>query len=86
MRRTEPIKPTSHHSLEPAVRIGKLGLTDAIVRQVKEQLKKRKIIKVKFLKTAIEDNKKELILDLAERAGAKIVHRVGFVAVLERHK
>ena len=50
------------------------------------QLKKRKVIKVKFLPSAIKDNKKELVKDLAERAHAKVIHKVGFIAVLERLK
>jgi len=76
----------NHHQLEPTVRIGKAGITETIVKQVKDQLKKRKMIKVKFLPSAVEGNKKKLVADLAKQANAKVVHQVGFVAVLERIK
>ncbi len=76
----------NHHALEPAVRIGKAGITDNVVKQVITLLKKRKVIKVKFLASAIQDNKKARVNELAERAHARIIHRVGFIAVLERLK
>lgn len=76
----------NHHELEPTVRIGKAGITDSVVDDVKNQLKKRKTIKVKFLPTAFNGNKKALAKELAQKVNAKIVHQVGFVVVLERLK
>jgi RNA-binding protein len=76
----------NHHALEPAVRIGKAGITDNVVKQVIVLLKKRKVIKVKFLASAVQDNKKQLVNELADRARARIIHKVGFIAVLERLK
>ena len=76
----------NHHAIEASIRVGKAGITENLVKQVKMQLKKRKVIKVKFLPSAIKDNKKELVKDLAERAHAKVIHKVGFIAVLERLK
>lgn len=76
----------NHHAIAASIRIGKAGITDNIVKQVILQLKKRKVIKVKFLPSAIHDNKKALIKELAERARARITHAVGFIAVLERLK
>lgn len=80
------MKQSNHHNIRPTLRVGKAGITDNTVKQAKEQLKKMKIIKVKFLPTAIKENKKELAKELATRARAKIVHAVGFVVVLERIK
>ncbi len=80
------MKQSNHHKLQPTLRIGKDGITDNTIKQAKEQLKKKKIIKVKFLPTAIKGNKKALVNELATRANAKVVHVVGFVAVLERIK
>ncbi len=76
----------NHHELEPTVRIGKAGITDTVVDDVKKQLKKKKIIKVKFLPAAVTDNKKALAKELAQKVNAKIIHQVGFVVVLERLK
>jgi len=76
----------NHHILEPSIRIGKAGITENVIKQIKDQLKKKRVIKVKFLSSAIKDNKKELVNELAQRANAKIIHRVGFIAVLEKIK
>ena len=74
----------NHHVLEPSVRIGKAGITENIIKQIKDQLKKKKVIKVKFLSTAIKDNKKELANELAQRTNSKIIHKVGFIVVLSK--
>ena len=74
----------NHHALSPALRIGKNGITETVVKQVIAQLKRKKIIKVKFLPSAIKEDKKELAKELAIRTRSKIVHRVGFVVVLSR--
>jgi len=74
----------NHHALDPALRIGKAGITDNVVKQVMVLLKKRKVIKVKFLASAIKTDKKALVKELAERAHARIIHAVGFIAVLSR--
>ncbi len=76
----------NHHAIQVSVRIGKAGITENLVKQVIAQLKKKKAIKVKFLPSAIKDNKKELVKELAERTRAKVIHAVGFIAVLERLK
>lgn len=76
----------NHHALDPALRIGKAGITDNVVKQVIVLLKKRKVIKVKFLASAIKDDKKELIKELVEKTRAKVLHKVGFIVVLERLK
>jgi RNA-binding protein len=73
------------HALSPAVHIGKSGLSQGIVDEVKLKLKKEKVIKVRFLSSAVSSgNKKALFKELAERAGATIVHAVGFVVTLSR--
>ena len=40
---------TDHHALPVLVRIGKLGITATVLDEIKKQVRKRKIIKVKFL-------------------------------------
>jgi len=76
----------NHHALQPSIRIGKSGITDNVIKQLKTILKKKKIIKVKFLPSAIHDNKRELIKELADKTNTKVTHKVGFIAVLERLK
>ncbi len=76
----------NHHALDPAIRIGKAGITENVVKQVILLLKKKKVIKVKFLASAIKVDKKELVKELVERTRARVIHKVGFIVVLERVK
>ncbi len=89
----------NHHALQPAIRIGKAGITENVVKQIITMIRKKRVIKVRFLPSAIHDHgeqsspgpahkfagdKKELVKELAERTKTRIVHKVGFVVVLER--
>jgi|TARA_B100002003_G_scaffold205896_1_gene199481 RNA-binding protein len=69
--------------LEPIVRIGKNGLTDSMVKELKLHLKKRKLIKVKLLRSFIgENNRKELVKEIADKTDSNIIQQIGFVVVL----
>ena len=69
--------------LEPIIIVGKSGLTDSVVKEIKIQLRKRKLIKIKFLKGIVkEKGKKELAAELVSKTNAKLVQHVGFVVVL----
>ena len=69
--------------LDPIIIVGKSGLTDSAVKEIKIQLKKRKLIKIKFLRSIVkEKGKKELAQELADRTDSKIIMKVGFVVVL----
>ena len=69
--------------LEPLVRIGKNGLTDAVIVQVKRLVKKRKLVKVKFLRSFLETHdRKTAAKRLADATGSELIDQVGFVAVL----
>ena len=71
--------------LAPVIVIGKSGLTDSVIKEVKIQLQKKKLIKVKFLRGIVkEKGKKELAQELASRTDSKIITQVGFVVVLYR--
>ena len=70
-------------ALEPMVRIGKNGLTDNAVLQAKRLLQKRKLIKVKFLRSFLENHdRKKAAAELAKKTSSELVEQVGFVAVL----
>lgn len=68
------------HGLEATVQVGKEGITDSLIEEIKKQLKKRKLIKVKFLKSAGE--RKKLVEEIVSETGAILVRSVGRVAVL----
>lgn len=70
-------------TLEPIVRIGKNGLTEGTVNEIKTQLKKKKLIKIKLLKSFIQDqNKKELTKKIESLTDSEIIESVGFILVL----
>ena len=72
-------------SLEPIVRIGKNGLTENLIKELKIHLKKRKLIKVKLLKSFIgEKNRKDLAKEIADKTDSKVIQQIGFVVVLKK--
>lgn len=71
--------------LPATVRIGKSGLSETVIGEVKRQLKKDKLVKVKFFKSAFgEKDKKYLFKELAEKTNSEIIYSVGFAVVLCR--
>jgi RNA-binding protein len=67
--------------IDPTVHVGKEGLTEGIVQEVKVQLKRSKLIKVRVLPAADQD-KDEVAAELATRTGAKVVETRGFTVLL----
>ena len=70
--------------IKATVQIGKDGITEGVINEIKAQLKKRKIIKIKFLQNSDRDNFREKIKNLAERSDADILEIRGFTAVLKK--
>ena len=69
--------------LEPVIRLGKNGLTDNVIGEIKKQLKKRRLVKVKMLRSFLENKDKKLLAnEIAERTGSVMVDMAGFVVVL----
>lgn len=72
------------HALPIIARIGKAGITDTVIAEIRKQIRKRKIIKVKFLPAhASGKDKKAFANELAEKTGSKVVSQVGFVVILK---
>ncbi|MBN1386491.1 YhbY family RNA-binding protein [Candidatus Woesearchaeota archaeon] len=73
-------------TLKPIVRIGKNGLTDMQVIEIKKHLQKRKLVKIKMLKALIEDKGtgiKDMMADeICAKTGAQLVQRVGFTVLI----
>jgi len=67
----------SMQDLKPTVWIGKQGCSDTMIDEIVAQLKKRKLIKVKWLQSA------EVVPEeIAGRAGARLVEARGRTMVL----
>lgn len=73
-----------HGALEPTLHVGKAGI-EGVVEELKIQLKSRKLVKVRFLRTAFtEEDKKELMQKLADLSGSELVQTRGNTAVYSR--
>jgi len=68
--------------LQPIVRIGKNGMDDNLITEIKKHLKKRKLIKIKMLKSFRDEKTKDVAKDVAEKTGSELIDSVGFVFVL----
>ena len=68
--------------LEPMLKVGKAGLSDAFIHSVDVALSQHELVKIKF--TEFKDQKKELAPQLAERTASHLIMRVGNVMVLHR--
>ncbi len=68
-------------TLDPIVIIGKHGINDNVILQIRTAFKKRRMIKVRFLRSFIDGkNKKEVALELAESINANLVEVMGLTA------
>ncbi|HLC49850.1 MAG TPA: YhbY family RNA-binding protein [Candidatus Nanoarchaeia archaeon] len=71
--------------LEPAVRIGKNGLTENTLKEIDKVLVTRHLVKIKMLKTAFEKGEKEKIIsDIVSSTDAELIDSVGNVFVIYR--
>ena len=71
------------HPLSPIVRVGKGGVSDAVVAETKKSLLAHELIKVRF---EIDDSEKrhDLAQQLATAADAEVAGSVGKIAILYR--
>ena len=68
--------------LEPILKLGHAGLSDAFVSSMDAALTTHGLVKMKF--TAFKEEKKTLAPQIAGRTGSEIVMQVGHVAVFFR--
>jgi RNA-binding protein len=71
------------HGLQPVVRLGSAGLTDAVAREADRALADHELIKVKA-PGGDRETRDQTFEELARRTGSSLVHRIGNVAVLYR--
>ena len=69
--------------IKPTIQIGKRGITETLLSEIKSQLKKREFIKVKVLKSAKKDAKcKDIADEIAKLTNSKIVDIRGNTFIL----
>jgi putative YhbY family RNA-binding protein len=74
-------------SLKPAVIIGKQGLTENTIEQIRLHLKSNKMTKVKLSRNFLDESeldKKEIAKEIAEKTKSDLIQQVGFIAVYHK--
>ena len=73
---------------KPTIWIGKDGLTPQLSNEIENQLEKKKMLKIKILKSALQQDTAQTIASkAAEQTGASLVEVRGHVFILyRRHK
>jgi RNA-binding protein len=73
---------------KPTIWVGKDGLTPQLSNEIENQLEKKKMLKIKILKSALQQNTAQTIASkAAEQTGASLVEVRGHVFILyRRHK
>ncbi len=73
-------------SLDATIRVGKSGI-EPVIEELKNQLKNRKLVKVKFLKTAfVEVGRHELSEKLADLTDSELIEVRGNTAIFCRKR
>ena len=72
-------------TLQPTVRMGRSGLTAALIEEIKAQLKKRDAVKIKLLGTDRNETKR-ISEELAQRCSAELIDVRGNTVTLWKMK
>jgi len=71
--------------LKPILNVGKNGITDSVIEEVKKQVKANRLVKIKMLKTTPgADNIKEAAQELADSTKTTLIEIRGNTVVLYR--
>ena len=68
------------HDLNPIVFIGKQGLSDTVVSDIKRALNDHELVKIKFID--YKDKKKEIISEIEEKTESCCAGSIGNIAAL----
>lgn len=71
----------------PTIWIGKEGLTPQLSNEIEKQLEKKKMLKIRILKSALEHESAQAIaVKAAEQSGAALVEVRGHVFIIYRRR
>ena len=69
------------HSLKPLLQVGKLGITDNFIKQVRSNLESHELIKVKLGKSSPADLK-ALSIEITEKVPCELAQAIGKTLLL----
>ena len=87
MRRPPRISEVIHSRAD--INIGKNGLSENVINEIKRRLKEKKIVKIRVLKSAREIlgiDRREIARLVAEKTGSELVEIRGFTFILKARK
>ncbi len=67
------------HPLKPVVQVGKSGVSDSLIKMIRQALESHELIKVRFIEH--KEQKKTLATEIAEKAKCEEVGMIGHVAI-----
>jgi RNA-binding protein len=71
----------------PTIWIGKGGVSEELLKEIGKQLDKKEMVKIKILKSAIEDNEaKKIAMQITEQAEASLVEVRGHTFMLYKRR
>lgn len=72
-------------SMDPTITIGKNGLTDQVVSNIKDELSRRRLVKIKILPSIVEESGKDkLFEEIISKSEAKVIQKIGFTITLTK--
>jgi RNA-binding protein len=71
------------HSLQPVVRLGRSGVSAAVIAETDRALESHELIKVK-IEAEEGEQRKQMALSLADATGAEVAGLIGRIAILYR--
>lgn len=75
------------HAMRPTIQVGKQGVTDELLDEIKLQAKKHRLVKIKILRPALESiSKDDLISLITERTHTEIISKTGLTLVIYRRR
>ena len=70
-------------AIAPILHIGKNGITESLLLEIEKTLKKKKLLKIKINKGALEGkDRKEIAKEIVEKTGTKLIDFIGFNIVI----
>lgn len=72
-------------TLSPIMQIGKSGLSETVIDEIKRQLRQKRLIKIKLLKSSLgEKDRKTIAKKVAEKVDAEYVDLIGYMLTLKK--
>jgi RNA-binding protein len=80
---SQVLRQAKSRDFRPSVRIGKAGLTETVLEEIRQQLRSRDLVKIKVNKGLFERQQRSEVWNfLAENTGSTLVLQRGNIGVL----